>query len=126
MDTNINFDIDKAMSTIIDIFRNPEVELVRLNGLHRYLVKKDGHNIDKSVIDMMVHKIKERKIITYIYILKCPHCGEITYQIKEREFDKLKRCETCDSLYVPVIGESLFELPYDYLVQRKKEAKHEK
>ena len=110
-------DLDSMMKDIIDIFNLEGVELVRLSGLlRRELNISNCQSLDADMLDRIIHKLKAQKIINYLYILKCPYCGETSYQIKERErINQVKTCDTCASIYIPSIGDSLFEVQTNVL-----------
>lgn len=110
-------DLDSMMKDIIDIFNLDGVELVRLSGLlKREISISNYQSLDKDMLDRIIHKLKAQKIINYLYILKCPYCGEISYQIKERKrLNEAKICDTCNSVYIPSIGDSLFEVELNVL-----------
>ncbi len=105
-------DLDSMMKDIIDIFNLEGVELVRLSGLHKRALRiSNCQSLDRDMLDRIIHKLKRQGIIHYDYILKCPRCNELTYQIAKRESPtKIKLCDTCKSLYIPTKNISLFEL----------------
>ena len=105
-------DLDSMMKDIIEIFNLEGVELVRLNGLHKRALRiSNCQSLDKDMLNSIVHKLKQQGIIHYEYILKCPHCNELTYQVVKRESPvKAKVCDTCQLLYIPTKNISLFEL----------------
>jgi rRNA maturation endonuclease Nob1 len=57
-----------------------------------------------------IQKMRQEGIINYRYVMKCPHCQEVFYQITERNPTDLKICDTCGQMYVPTKGISLFDL----------------
>ena len=110
-------DLDSMMKDIIDIFNLDGVELVRLSGLlKREISISNCQSLDADMLDRIIHKLKMQKIINYLYILKCPYCGEISYQIKNRErLNQAKVCDTCKNIYIPSIEDSLFEVQLNVL-----------
>lgn len=106
-DKKVEFWRDPVMDTliedIIDIFTKLEgVELVRLSGMTiraRNLTGK--HDIPPQTIDSIIRKLNSHNVINYHYITKCPHCGEISYQVKLPEDNNrtLKMCDSCRSFY---------------------------
>ena len=106
-------DLDSMMRDIIDIFNTDGVELVRLSGL--YVREKYISNYKELLpeeLDNIVHKLKNSNIIKYEYILYCPHCYEISYVVKPKDYNpfKAKICDTCNSVYIPQKEISLYEL----------------
>jgi len=106
-----NIDIDSMMHDIVDIFNLEGVELVRLSGLFmRERQISNDNNLTPEMLDKIVHKLKKAGIIHYEYILYCPHCYEITYQVKKQDNPyKAKRCDTCGQIYIPQNEISIFE-----------------
>ena len=104
-------DLDSMMKDIIEIFNLEGVELVRLSGLYRRELRiSNCKALDIDMLDRIVHKLKQQKIIHYRYILKCPHCGEVAYQITERQTPtQIKVCDTCMTTYIPTKDVSLLE-----------------
>lgn len=104
-------DFDTMMKDIIDIFNTEGVELVRLSGL--FLRERNISNykdLQPEELDKIVKKLKNNKIIKYDYILYCPHCKDVTYQIKKREsLYTAKVCDTCNQIYIPEKDISLFD-----------------
>lgn len=93
--------MEEMLADIIDIFTKVEgVELVRLSGLTARAKRITGFNdLSESAIDNILHKIRDNGIITWEYEMKCPHCGEISYQITERDANKPKLCDSCGTIY---------------------------
>lgn len=105
---------DKKMNDIInkilEIFNDIEgVELVRLNGLTKYLNKLYGF-ISKEDVRLIIQKLKSAKIINYKYKLICPHCDEESYLLIFNDNKKLKMCDTCKTFYDLLEGYSLFKI----------------
>ena len=96
MDSYIEF--DKIMNEVVDIFNNVEgVELVRLNGLTKYLTKYIAP-ISKEDVKLIIKKLNRANIIDFEYALICPHCGEISYIIKPiNGINKI--CDSCQNIY---------------------------
>ena len=96
MDSYIKF--DKIMNEVVDIFNNVEgVELVRLNGLTKYLTKHIAP-ISKEDVKLIIKKLNRANIIDFEYALICPHCGEISYIIKPiNGINKI--CDSCQNIY---------------------------
>ena len=104
-------DLDSMMKDIIDIFNLEGVELVRLSGLlKRELRISNCHVLDETIMKRAIQKMRQEGIIDYRYVMKCPHCQEVSYQITERNPTDLKVCDTCGQMYVPTKGISLFDL----------------
>lgn len=104
-------DLDSMMKDIIDIFTLDGVELVRLSGLFLREQKISNYkSLSPDELDKIIHKLKRNKLINYQYILYCPHCQEISYQIKHLENPfSAKICDTCKSIYIPTKDVSMFE-----------------
>lgn len=102
--------LDEMIKDIIDIFTNVEgVELVRLTGLTRRCRSISGYNdLGPDVVDNIVRKLKANAIINYQYIMYCPHCRELTYQVKDRDYRTPKLCDTCKIIYNLIDNETLF------------------
>ena len=105
-DTRMN----KLIAEIIDIFVNVEgVELVRLSGLTRHLKNLTGFmDLPTDAVNNIVHKLKAANLINWQYIMKCPFCGEVIYQIKERDKRLPKLCDSCKSMFQLVENDTLF------------------
>jgi len=104
-DTRMN----KLIAEVIDIFVNVEgVELVRLSGLTRHLKNLTGLNLSTDAVNNILQKLKAASLINWIYIMKCPYCGEIIYQIKERDKQLPKLCDSCKSMFRLVEKDTLF------------------
>lgn len=93
--------MEAMLSDIVDIFKNIDgVELVRLSGLTKRAKRITGiSDINESIIDNILHKMRDAGVITWEYTMKCPHCGEISYQITERDVNKPKLCDSCGTIY---------------------------
>lgn len=91
--------LDKMLNEIIEIFHMEGVELVRLNGLAKFLLKTTGNLIDKQILANVIQKMFFEHIIDYQYVMGCPHCGEVIYQIKERDITLPKLCDTCNTMF---------------------------
>ena len=104
-------DLDSMMKDIIDIFNLEGVELVRLSGLLRRESKISNCQVlDEQLLKRIIQKLRLQNIIKYRYVMKCPHCQEVSYQITERNPTDLKICDTCGQMYIPTKGVSLFDL----------------
>ena len=100
--------MDLIIGTIINIFVNTEgVELVRLNGLTKYLNKISNKSISIEEVKMIINKLNLADVINYEYELHCPHCGEISYIIIEKSKD-VKLCDTCNSIYQIIPNQTCF------------------
>lgn len=112
----INFettDLDTMVRDIIDIFTNVEgVKLVRLSGLFMRERRISNYNdLTPEELDNIIHKLKKAGVIDYQYVLYCPHCFEVTYQIEHTENPyQAKVCDTCGQIYIPTKELSLYEL----------------
>jgi len=106
-----NIDLDSMMHDIVDIFNLEGVELVRLSGLFmRERQISNDENLTPEMLDKIIHKLQKAGIIHYEYILYCPHCYEVTYQVKKQDNPyKAKRCDTCGQIYIPQNEISIFE-----------------
>ena len=95
--------MDNMLNDIVSIFTKTEgVELVRLSGLLKRACRIGGLNdLTLESLDNILQKMKFNKIIDWKYVMRCPHCGEISYQIKDVPVDKLKICDTCQSMFIP-------------------------
>lgn len=106
--------MDKMIEDIVDIFNNVEgVHLVRLSGMTMRARKVSGKNdIPPEAIDAIIRKLRAAGIIKFDYIVKCPHCGEISYTIIYNEDfkQKPKLCDSCSSLYALLEGSTLENL----------------
>ncbi len=98
--------MDQMINDVIDIFKSKEVELVRLSGLTNREARIANIDINKEIMDNIIHKLKFAGVINYEYITICPHCGEVSYQIKPIETNG-KICDTCASYYFLSPGKSL-------------------
>ena len=43
----------------------------------------------------------EPEVDSESFLATCPTCGEVTYQLAERDVHDAKLCDTCGTLYVP-------------------------
>lgn len=105
-------DLDSMMKDIVDIFNMEGVELVRLSGLFlRERNISNYHDLKPNELDDIIHKLQNAGVIHYQYILYCPHCSEIIYQVKKQINPfKAKRCDTCGQIFIPQREISLYEL----------------
>lgn len=103
--------MDKMIDDIIDIFTNVEgVKLVRLSGMTLRARSISGkHDIPPEAIDNIIKKLDSNGIIKFHYITKCPHCGEISYQVELAEDYKTKpkMCDSCSSFFALLEGSTL-------------------
>lgn len=103
--------MDKIIETIIEIFSKIDgIELIRLTGLTRYLNKISGKHISTNEIEIIIDKLKNAGIIKYDYIFICPHCKEKSYIIKFTNENNVKLCDTCQTLYNLIYGQTLFKI----------------
>lgn len=95
--------MDEAIQDVIDIFTNVEgVELVRLSGMtRRFASISEKSNIPKEAIDNIIRKLNIQNIIDFKHVIKCKHCGEVSYIVKHTEefLIKPKLCDTCSTFY---------------------------
>ena len=92
--------MDKMLTDIVEIFSLEGVELVRLSGITSRAKRISGLNdLTESAVDNIIHKMRDVGVITWEYIMKCPHCGEISYQVTERDMTIPKLCDTCGTIY---------------------------
>ncbi|MFW6243220.1 MAG: hypothetical protein ACOC2W_03580 [bacterium] len=105
-----NEKMDKIIEDIIDIFTNVEgVELVRLSGLTKRAINISGFNDLKPYqLDNIIKKLNRNNIINFKYIMICPHCDEVSYQIIERDNTNQKLCDTCKTMYKLNKGSTIF------------------
>ena len=101
--------LDFMIKDFIDIFTSVEgVQLVRLSGLTKRAQKISGYNdLSSSTVDGIVRKLKNSLIINYQYIMYCPYCKEVTYQIEVRDYHLPKLCDSCNTIYNLINGETL-------------------
>lgn len=98
--------MDEIINTIIDIFTNtPEVELVRLKGLTKFLNKTKS--ISEKEVILIISKLNFANVIDFEYELQCPHCGETSYVIIPQQ-GNLKMCDTCNTFYQLELNKTLF------------------
>ena len=104
-------DLDSMMRDIISIFNLEGVELVRLSGLFlRERQIANYNDLTPVQLDKIVRKLNKAGVIHYRYILYCPQCNDVTYQIAERKNPfEAKVCDTCGHIYIPQKEYSLFE-----------------
>lgn len=106
--------MDKMINEIIEIFTKIEgVQLVRLSGMTQRIRNISGkHDIPPEVIHNIILKLKSAKIINFKHILRCPHCGETSYQIicEDNFLVKPKFCDTCSTLYALLPGSTLEDI----------------
>lgn len=93
--------MEEMIEDIIDIFTKVDgVELVRLSGLTKRAKRITGFNdLSESVIDNILHKLRDVGVVTWEYRMLCPHCGEISYQVTARDSNKPKLCDSCGTIY---------------------------
>lgn len=103
--------METMINDIIEIFTKIEgVELVRLSGMTKHCHQLTGfYSLKEQDIDVILHKLKNASIINWKFITRCPHCGEISYQIKDIPKTSVKLCDTCGTMYSLVPGDSLLE-----------------
>jgi multimeric flavodoxin WrbA len=103
--------MERMINDIIEIFTKIEgVELVRLSGMTNHCRQLTGfYSLKEQDIDTILHKLKNAGIINWKFITRCPHCGEISYQIKDIPKTSVKLCDTCNTLYSLTPGDSLLE-----------------
>jgi len=104
-----NSGMDAMIEDIITIFTKVEgVELVRLSGL---LLRERNicgdQNLPPETLHNILEKLKGAGLINYKYIMSCPHCQEISYQIVEQDVSKPKLCDTCKAIYNLIDGTTL-------------------
>lgn len=98
--------MDKIIGIIVETFVDVEgVELVRLNGLTKYLNK--FKTISTSEVETIISKLNLSHIIDYKYELICPHCNEKSYIIIPKE-TTVKLCDTCQLMYQIESGKTMF------------------
>ena len=93
--------LDAMMRDIVTTFNLDWVQLVRLNGLSDRCRRISGLHLDNAFFESMLLKIKQAGLINWRYVSECPYCHEVIYQITDVPMDKLKICDTCQSLYIP-------------------------
>lgn len=105
--------MDNMLNDVVSIFHLNEqadanndhpdfrVKLVRLSGLVRRATRISGHNIDPETMDRILQKMKMQKIIDWKYAYQCPYCYEVIYQIENLPSDKMRLCESCNTMLVP-------------------------
>lgn len=99
--------MDQVIETIIELFTKTEgVELVRLNGLTKYLHKISGKELSFKEVETIILKLNTAGIIHFEYELRCPHCGEISYIIVPKS-ELTKMCDTCGIFYQIIPGQTL-------------------
>lgn len=102
--------MDSIIQSIIDLFNNIEgVELIRLNGLTKYLNKINNRNISKDDIEMIISKLNKANIINYIYKYSCPQCKETSYVLIPKQDAIAKLCDTCGIFYTLENNKTLFK-----------------
>ena len=84
--------MDSVIGKIVEIFNMEKVELVRLNGLVKYLNNNIGP-INVEGAKTIINKLNQAGIIDYEYEITCPACKETSYIIIE----KSKGFKTCDT-----------------------------
>jgi predicted Zn-ribbon and HTH transcriptional regulator len=100
--------IDIMIKDIIDIFHLEGVELVRVSGLvKRERKMANMPDMPQYLMETIINKLKDSGIINYKFITICPHCNEISYQIKDIDINKPKLCDTCKIMYSLIDGISI-------------------
>jgi uncharacterized protein YuzB (UPF0349 family) len=103
-----DFKLDAAIQDTIEIFTKVEgVQLVRLSGLTTRFQKISGLDIPSEAVRNILEKLKDAGVINYYFIMVCPHCQEISYQIVDIDVTKPKLCDTCNTLYNLIDGTTL-------------------
>jgi len=101
--------MDIIIKDIIDIFNDSVVECVRIKGLTNRLNRLCNTNgISQEIIIQIIKKLEKNNIIKYNYILLCPYCGEMFFQIKEINLKKAKLCDTCHTMFSLLSGTTLY------------------
>lgn len=98
---------DKVIETIIEIFNLEGVELIRLNGLTRY-INNHISSISTEDVDIIIKKLNQANIIDYNYELYCPHCGERSFIIVDKD-GMNKICDTCNGIYTIELNKTMFK-----------------
>jgi formylmethanofuran dehydrogenase subunit E len=62
---------------------------------------------DYTSVANILKKLHDNGLINWQYIMKCPHCGEISYQLVERDINTPKLCDTCQIIYKLTDGSTL-------------------
>jgi peptide subunit release factor 1 (eRF1) len=98
--------MDTIIESIINIFHTEGVELVRLKGLTRYLHKISGKELSIKEVETIVLKLNMAGIIKFEHELRCPHCGEVSYIVIQKN-EAAKLCDTCNTFYQIIPGTTL-------------------
>ena len=93
-----DFAMEEIISDIRSIFELEGVELVRLSGLLNR-ERKILEQLSPEILNNIIMKLKNGGVINYKFIINCPHCQEISYQIKDIDITKPKLCDTCSVFY---------------------------
>lgn len=102
--------LDRFLREVVEIFNLEGVELVRLSGLHRH-ARAMGADVDPETVARIVDKFRAAGVIRWRYALRCPHCGELSWQVVPRDgLRQPKLCDTCGALYVPEPGSTLTDV----------------
>lgn len=92
--------MDEMIKDIISIFTEIEgVELVRLNGLVKHASKISGFDLNNESLQSILFKLKNANVINWKYIMRCPHCGEVFFQIVDRDINTPKLCDSCNTMF---------------------------
>ena len=98
--------MDSVIGKIVEIFNMEKVELVRLNGLVKYLNNNIGP-INVEGAKTIINKLNQAGIIDYKYEITCPACKETSYIIIEKS-KGFKTCDTCKTIYPLELNKNLF------------------
>ena len=98
--------MDSVIGKIVEIFNMEKVELVRLNGLVKYLNNNIGP-INVEGAKTIINKLNQAGIIDYEYEITCPACKETSYIIIEKS-KGFKTCDTCKTIYQLELNKNLF------------------
>ena len=98
--------MDSVIGKIVEIFNMEKVELVRLNGLVKYLNNNIGP-INVEGAKTIINKLNQAGIIDYEYEITCPACKETSYIIIEKS-KGFKTCDTCKTIYPLELNKNLF------------------
>lgn len=98
---------DQVIGTVVEIFNLEGVELVRLNGLVRYINNHIGP-VTTEDVNIIIKKLNQANIIDYKYELVCPHCGEHSFIIVDKD-GMNKICDTCKGIYTIELNKTMFK-----------------
>jgi predicted Zn-ribbon and HTH transcriptional regulator len=101
--------MDRMINDIIEIFTKVDgVQLVRLSGLTKREKRISTMiNLTPEMVDLVVKKLKLSGVINYHYTMICPFCKEVSYQVIDQDINKPKLCDTCNTMYSLVDGQTL-------------------